>query len=126
MKKPIVVVSGVFPQNPLAPLEEACQVRYTDGKLPEQKELADAQAWIVPLTQKVDEAILDIAPNLQIIANYAVGYDNIDLSACQARKILVSNTPDVLTEATAELTFALLLSVARRVVEADHFLRQGE
>jgi lactate dehydrogenase-like 2-hydroxyacid dehydrogenase len=77
------------------------------------------------LTDRVDKAVMDAAPNLKVIANYAVGYDNIDVGYATQRKIMVTNTPRVLTNATAELTWALILAVARRVVEADGFLRSG-
>ncbi len=76
----------------------------------------------VPIT----EPIMAAAPNLRVIANYAVGFNNVDVAAASRRGILVTNTPGVLTEATADLTFALLLSVARRVVESDKFLREGK
>jgi glyoxylate reductase len=76
----------------------------------------------VPIT----DAIMAAAPNLRVVANYAVGFNNVDLEAATRRGILVTNTPGVLTEATADLTFALLLAVARRVVESDKFLREGK
>ncbi len=79
------------------------------------------------LTDKISDQILDAAGDqLKIVANYAVGYDNIDLAAAQKRAVVVTNTPGVLTEAVAEHTFALLISVARRIVEADLFMRQGK
>lgn len=78
------------------------------------------------LTDRVDTAVLQAAPNLKMIANVAVGYDNIDLAAVTERGILVSNTPDVLTETTADHAFALLLAIARRIPEADAFMRAGK
>lgn len=75
----------------------------------------------VPIT----DVIMAAAPRLRVVANYAVGYNNVDLAAASRRGIMVTNTPGVLTEATADLTWALLLSVARRVVESDKFLREG-
>jgi glyoxylate reductase len=78
------------------------------------------------LTDNIDAAIIARALRLKIISNHAVGYNNIDLVEASKRKIPVTNTPDVLTEATADLTFGLLISIARRIVEADHFLRAGE
>lgn len=78
------------------------------------------------ITDRIDNELLDRAPNLKMIANFGVGYDNIDLAAATARGIPVSNTPGVLTDATAELTFALILAVARRVVEGDHRTRAGQ
>ena len=77
------------------------------------------------LTDLIDEELLDRAPRLKMIANYAVGYNNINLTAATARNIPVSNTPDVLTEATAELAFALILATARRVIEGDRMNREG-
>jgi len=78
------------------------------------------------LSDRIDEEILSAAKRLRIVANYAVGFDNIDIPAATRRGIAVSNTPDVLTNATAELAWALLLSVARRVVEGDRLVRAGE
>lgn len=78
------------------------------------------------LSDRVDAELLDAAgPGLRVVANYAVGYDNADLAACAARGVWVSNTPDVLTDATADLAWALLLAAARRVVEADRLARSG-
>ncbi|TME20827.1 MAG: D-glycerate dehydrogenase [Chloroflexi bacterium] len=76
----------------------------------------------VPITDE----IMAVAPQLRVVANYAVGFNNVDLAAATRRGVLVTNTPGVLTEATADLAFALLLAVARRVVEADKFLREGK
>ncbi len=76
------------------------------------------------LTDRIDAEVLDAAP-LKVVSNHAVGVDNIDLPAAAARNIVVTNTPGVLTEATADLTLALLLATARRIVEADRFLRAG-
>jgi glyoxylate reductase len=76
----------------------------------------------VPIT----DDIMSAAPHLRVVANYAVGFNNVDVAAASRRGVLVTNTPGVLTEATADLTFALLLSVARRVVESDRFLREGK
>lgn len=87
--------------------------------------LRDADALLTTLTERIDAALLKHAPRLRIIANCAVGYNNIDLDAAAARGIVVTNTPDVLTEATADLTWALLLAVARRVVEGDRLVREG-
>ena len=74
---------------------------------------------------RVTEKLLEQAPRLRVIANVGVGYDNIDVAACTRRHILVTNTPDVLTETTADLAFALLMAVARRLVECDRFVREG-
>jgi glyoxylate reductase len=77
------------------------------------------------LTDSIDAGIIQNAPHLKVIANYAVGYNNIDVAEATRRKIAVTNTPDVLTETTADLTMVLLGSVARRIVEADRYMRAG-
>ncbi len=82
---------------------------------------------ILPLlSRRIDETVLDRLPQLAVVANYAVGYDNIDLEATRTRGVAVSNTPDVLTEATADLTWSLILAVSRRIVEAERLARSGE
>lgn len=78
------------------------------------------------LTDKIDAEVIESEPNLKMIANYAVGYNNIDVNAATKNKIPISNTPDVLTDTTAEMAWALLFSVARRIVEADKFTRGGK
>ena len=72
---------------------------------------------------RTDDELMNHAPRLKVISNYGVGYDNIDVEAATRRKIIVTNTPDVVTEATAELTFSLILAVTRRIAEADRILR---
>lgn len=84
-----------------------------------------ADAVICALTERVDRKVLEAAPHLKVVANYAVGYNNIDVKTAKARGIIVSNTPDVLTEATADLTWGLLLAVARRILEGDQLVRGG-
>ncbi|ALA58282.1 2-hydroxyacid dehydrogenase [Nitrospira moscoviensis] len=86
---------------------------------------SQAEAVICTLNVTVDAALLAQAARLKIVANFAVGYNNIDVAAARARGIIVSNTPDVLTDATADLTWALLLASARRVVEGDRVVRAG-
>jgi glyoxylate reductase len=89
-------------------------------------DVAGADGVLSIVTTRVDGAYLDRAgPQLQIVANYGVGVDNIDLAAARARHVVVTNTPDVLTKATAEFAIALMLSLLRRVSEGDRFLRQG-
>ncbi len=85
----------------------------------------DADAVICLLTDRMTTEVMGAAPRLRIIANVAVGYDNIDVAAARERGILVTNTPDILTETTADLAWALLLAVARRIPEADAFMRAG-
>jgi glyoxylate reductase len=86
---------------------------------------AGAEGLLSLLTDPVDAELIQTAPNLKAIANYAVGTDNVDLEAATARGIPVGNTPDVLTETTAELAFGLMIAVARRLVEADRHVREG-
>ncbi|CAE6767970.1 MAG: D-glycerate dehydrogenase [Nitrospira sp.] len=88
--------------------------------------LCEADAAICTLTDRIDASMLAAATRLTILANYAVGYNNIDLAAASARGIVVTNTPDVLTDSTADLTWALLLAVARRVAEGDAYVRSGD
>jgi glyoxylate reductase len=84
-----------------------------------------AEGLLCLLTDRIDAELLDNAPNLRVVSQMAVGFDNIDVAACSARGIPVGNTPGVLTETTADLTFALLLATARRIVEADRYTRSG-
>jgi glyoxylate reductase len=85
----------------------------------------DVDGLITLLTDKVDAPLLDAAPSLRAVSNVAVGYDNIDVRACSARRIPVGNTPGVLTETTADFAFAMLMGLARRVAEADAYVRAG-
>src|SRR5205823_8926167 len=89
--------------------------------------VAGQDGLMLMLTDRVDDELLDAAgPQLRIVADYAVGVDNVDLEACRRRGVVVSNTPDVLTDATAELTIALILALLRRVAEGDRLIRRGE
>jgi glyoxylate reductase len=112
-------------------LREVCDffVGTTQGELDRNELLAgvrEADGLICLLTDHIDREVINAAPNLRVIANVAVGYNNIDTTAAQARGIFVTNTPDVLTDATADLTWALIMAVTRRVVESDAFLRAGK
>jgi glyoxylate reductase len=86
----------------------------------------DASALLPILGDRVDKELLDAAPRLRIVANHAVGYDNVDVPACTARGVWITNTPDVLTDATADLAWALILALARRLREGERMLRAGE
>jgi gluconate 2-dehydrogenase len=79
----------------------------------------------VTLSERIDAALLDANPQLRAVCNMAVGYNNIDVAACTERGVLVSNTPDVLTETTADFGFALMMATARRITESERFLREG-
>jgi glyoxylate reductase len=100
-------------------------VALEQGELAQQLAASDARALMCLLTDTIDATVMDAAPQLEIIANVAVGYNNVDVEAATERNIVVSNTPDVLTETTADLAFALLMTAARRLVEADIYMRQG-
>jgi len=89
------------------------------------KEAQKATALLTMLSDKVDKELLEQAPKLKVVANLAVGYDNIDVKAASERGVIVCNTPDVLTETTADLTFALMLATARRITEAQEFVKEG-
>ena len=91
-----------------------------------QTAVVDADGIVCLLTDKITAEVMNAAPNLKVIANVAVGYDNIDLSAATERGIIVTNTPDVLTETTADLALALILALARRIPEADAYMRAGK
>lgn len=130
MERPTLYVTHLLPQ----PVLDAISGQYrllakpTDLSPTEEtlrRGFAEAQAVICTLTDRIDASLLSHATKLKIIANYAVGYNNIDLHAATQRGIIVTNTPDVLTDATADLTWALLLALTRRVVEGDTWVRTG-
>jgi len=111
-------------------LEAACEVDLYDGPTPIPEpdliaRLAGKQGLVSVLTDRVTATVLDASPELKVVSNIAVGYDNIDVAAARRRGVVVTNTPDVLTNATAELTWALILAVTRRVVEGDRLVRRN-
>lgn len=112
-------------------LRAAHAVSIWEGELPPspaelRAQAADADGLLCLLTERVDAELLDACPRLRVVANYAVGTDNVDLEACAARDVAVGRTPDVLTDATADLAWALILAVARRLVEARDAVAAGE
>lgn len=131
MNKAKVYVTRMLPQAAIDLLREHCDVEINpDDRVLTHAELLDKvrgrEAVLCLLTDTIDEAVLAAAgPQCKIFANYAVGFNNIDVAAATRHKIMVSNTPDVLTDATADLAWSLLFAAARRVVEADKFLRDG-
>jgi glyoxylate reductase len=123
-----VLVTRKLPDAPMERLREACDVDVWEGDeaIPREEllaRLAGKVGAVTLLTEKVDEEFLEAGSELVIVANYAVGFDNIDLEACSRRGVLASNTPEVLTETTADLAWSLLLAAARRIAEGDRFLR---
>ena len=112
----------------LLEVQHAVDVYSGDGAIPRDeliRRVADKDALISVLTDRIDGEVLDAAPALKVVANIAVGYDNIDVPAAVERGVIVTNTPDVLTDAVAELTWALILGIARRIGEADRLVRNG-
>lgn len=130
MSKPKILLTGRIPDGVTAVLEKDCDVESNkEDRTMERAALLelvqDKEGIISMITDRIDGELMDRAPRLRMIAAMAVGYDNIDIGAATARGIPVSNTPGVLTDATAELAFALVLAAARRVVEMDGLTRRG-
>lgn len=126
-----ILVTRKLPQEALDLLSQYFYVDlYEEDRVIPRDELLrrveDKDGILCLLTDNIDAEVMDKAKNLKIIANYAVGYNNIDVEEATKRKIPVTNTPGVLTETTADLAFALLMCVARRIVESDRFLREGK
>jgi glyoxylate reductase len=125
-----VHVSRQLPAAALEKLRLSCDVTVGGDFSPPREALvaaaADCDGLLTLLTERVDAALLDACPKLRVVSNMAVGVDNIDVAACTKRGIPVGHTPGVLTEATADFTFALLLGAARRLVEADAYARSGQ
>jgi len=129
MQKPKVFVTRKLPDEWLGELPEHADVVVWQEETPPARsqllqEVADCEG-LLAVAVKVDVGLLEAAPRLRVVANYGVGYDNVDVAAATARGIAVGYTPGVLTEATADLSFALILSIARRVAESERFLRAG-
>jgi glyoxylate reductase len=125
-----IYVTRLLPEPIMAALRERYRlVSEPLDRSPDADELrqgfAQADAVICTLSDRIDADLLSHATTLKIVANYAVGYNNINLAAARTRDIVITNTPDVLTDATADLTWALLLAVTRRVVEGDRWIRAG-
>jgi glyoxylate reductase len=130
MSKPKILLTGRIPDGVTAVLEKDCDVESNKDDRPMERAallelVQDKEGIISMITDRIDGELMDRAPRLRMIAAMAVGYDNIDIGAATARGIPVSNTPGVLTDATAELAFALVLAAARRVVEMDGLTRRG-
>ena len=129
MTRPRVLVTRVIPDAGLDPVREACEVDLWDDDLPPPRDellrrVAGKDGLLSLLTDRVDDELLDAAgPQLKVVSNFAVGFDNIDVPALTRRKIPAGNTPGVLTETTADLAFALLMAAARRIPEGVDYVR---
>jgi gluconate 2-dehydrogenase len=129
-KQKILMTRAVFPEI-VAQLEQFFEVEHNQADEPWSKEqlakkLHDKTGAFTTGGDRIDTQVLDGAPQLKICANMAVGYNNFDLAAMTARRVLATNTPDVLTETTADFGFALLMATARRMAESEHYLRAGK
>ncbi|HEX2570059.1 MAG TPA: D-glycerate dehydrogenase [Polyangia bacterium] len=127
--KPVVYLVRALPGDPFVGMEGLIELRgggaQPEGRAAQILAARDAAVYVPTYIDRVDDGLLAALPALRLVASYGVGVDHIDLAACRARGIAVTNTPGVLVEATADHTFALLLTVARRVCEADRFVRAG-
>jgi glyoxylate reductase len=128
--KPRVFVTRVIPDAGLNRIREQCNAEVWTDPLPPPysilgEKTASCDGLVSLLTDKIDAVLMDAAPRLKVVSNYAVGFNNIDIPAATARGIAVGNTPGVLTNATADMAFCLLIAAARRLVEGDQYARSG-
>jgi len=132
MTKPKVFVTRLIPEKGLDRVEEFCEAVVWTEELPPPRQILlervkGVDGILSLLTDTMDAEVMDAAgPGLKVISNYAVGFDNIDITAATNRGIPVGNTPGILTDTTADLAFALLMAAARRVVEGDRYTRAGK
>ncbi|MBA2175759.1 D-glycerate dehydrogenase [Halobacillus locisalis] len=132
MTKPRIYITRRLPEDVVAPYRKDLDIEmWSETDVPVdhthlQKEAVTADGLVTMLTENVDEELLGKAENLKIVANLAVGYDNIDVQAAKRRDIQVTNTPDVLTDTTADLIFGLVLATARRLTEAERYIKEGK
>src|SRR6476659_8164311 len=131
LSKATLYVSRILPDQVMAVIRERFRLVQEPLEVPPalsalQSGLSQSAAAIVTLTDRIDAGVLAASPRLKIVANYAVGYNNIDIDAARQQGVVVTNTPDVLTDATADLTWALILATARRVIEGDRLVRSGQ
>lgn len=129
--KPRVLITRVLPEAALEVVRQACEVQIDPLDQPLtptalRQAVVDKQGVLCLVTDRIDTPVLDAAAGLKVVSNVAVGYDNIDVAAATQRGILVTNTPGVVTESTADLTWSLLCSVARRIAEGDRYIRAGK
>ncbi len=129
--KPKVFVSRVIPEAGLSRIRDQCSLDLWEGDLappPDvlRQKAAESEGLVSLLTDRIDAGLLDAAPRLRVVSNYAVGFNNIDVPAATARGIAVGNTPGVLTDATADMAFCLLIAAARRLVDANRYAVEGK
>lgn len=130
--KPSIYITRKLPQTVIEPLNQEFQVEMwekEDVAVPRDvllEKASGASALITMLSDGVDTELLEHAKELKVVANLAVGHDNIDLEAAKQNGVVICNTPDVLTDTTADLTFGLLMAAARRIVEADRYIKEGK
>ncbi|HZZ78146.1 MAG TPA: D-glycerate dehydrogenase [Gemmataceae bacterium] len=129
--KPKVFVTRVIPEAGLTLIRNACDAEVWPDPLPPPADvllakIADLDGLVALLTDRLDAAVLDKAARLKVISNFAVGFNNIDIKACTERGIAVGNTPGVLTDATADMAFCLLIGAARRLVEGHQYTLAGK
>jgi glyoxylate reductase len=130
MERRNILITGNLPTSILNSLRYECDLIYHSIDEPMNRvdllrNVTDKDGLLSMITDQIDSDVFDIAPRLRIVANMGVGYNNIDIRAATRHSILVSNTPGVLTDATADIAFALILAVARRIVEGDKIIREG-
>lgn len=129
--KPKVFVSRLIPDQGLNLVLDACEAEVWQDELPPPhtvllEKIKDKVGLLSLLTDKIDAELMDLNPRLRVVANYAVGFDNIDIPAATERGLPVGNTPGVLTDTTADFAFTLMMSAARRVVEGADYVRAGK
>jgi glyoxylate reductase len=129
--KPAVLVTRKLPSSVLAKLHAAADVDLYTGEaaIPADQlraRIADKDAVVALLTDAIDRPVIDAAPQLKVIANVALGFNNIDVAYATSRGIVVTNTPDVLTESVADFTWSLILAITRRLAEGERLVRRGE
>jgi len=129
--KPLVFVTRNIPENGLNILREFCEVKVWSENFPPPKQeliknVKEAYGLLCMLNDKIDSEVIDAALNLKVISSMSAGFDHIDVEKATNKGIYVTNTPEVLTEATADLTWALLMAAARLIVKADSYVRRGE
>ena len=130
MARPSILVTYKLPSAAIAPLEAIGDVEvFRDGVLSKEaliQRVKGKQALVVAALDKVDKDVIDAGTDLKVVSNVAVGYNNLDVPYARSKGIILTNTPDVLTEATANMAMTLILAVTRRIVEGDRIVRRGE